>query len=452
VLAPPDFRSLFEAAPGLYLVLDRLLRIVAVSDTYLEATMTTRDGILGRDLFDVFPDNPDDAEATGTSQVRASLERVLATGAADTMAVQKYDIRRPENEGGGFEVRYWSVKNSPLYSETGEVAYIINSVEDVTEFMRLKEIGDEHEALTIQLRGRTATMEAEIVRRSVELQKANEELRRQIAINTAVLDATLDGITLVDTRGDVLLVNSAQERLLTDLFELPPGKSVDEHLTPLVERVSDRERFLSFAAKFTGDPDFEGTDEVELLSGRSYMLHTAPVSAGGDFLGRVFVIRETTLEREAERLKSELVATVSHELRTPLASILGFAELLSERDYDVATQKRFLHTIRSESARLTSLVNDFLDLQRIESGGFTLALESFVLNDVLREQADLFAGQSESHRIELIVPDEPVRAVGEPARIYQVLANLLSNAIKYSPGGGVTTLRLEQQNGGRVSA
>ena len=107
-----DFRALFEAAPGSFLVLDPELRIVAVSDAYLAATMIRRDDVLGRGIFEVFPDNPDDPSATGVGNLRASLERALATGRPDTMAVQKYDIRRPESEGGGFEVRYWSPRNT----------------------------------------------------------------------------------------------------------------------------------------------------------------------------------------------------------------------------------------------------------------------------------------------------------------------------------------------------
>src|SRR5581483_1422507 len=106
--AEPDFRALFESAPGLYLVLTPELTIVGASDAYLRATMTERAAILGRHLFDVFPDNPDDPGADGVGNLRASLERVLASRAADVMAVQKYDIRRPESEGGGFETRYWS--------------------------------------------------------------------------------------------------------------------------------------------------------------------------------------------------------------------------------------------------------------------------------------------------------------------------------------------------------
>src|SRR3954453_18726537 len=102
----PDFRALFGAVPSLYLVLDPELDIVAASDAYLAATMTEREEILGRGLFEVFPDNPDDPEATGVSNLAASLHRVRKDRVADTMAVQKYDVRRPAGEAGGFEVRY----------------------------------------------------------------------------------------------------------------------------------------------------------------------------------------------------------------------------------------------------------------------------------------------------------------------------------------------------------
>src|SRR5713101_5194555 len=109
----PDFRAVFESAPDRYLVLAPDLTIVAVSDAYLRATMTKREEILGRGLFDVFPDNPDDPAASGTRNLRASLDRVRENRVPDAMAVQKYDIRRPESEGGGFEERFWSPVNSP---------------------------------------------------------------------------------------------------------------------------------------------------------------------------------------------------------------------------------------------------------------------------------------------------------------------------------------------------
>ena len=173
----PDFRTLFESAPGLYLVLTPERKVVAASDAYLRATMTERDQILGRDLFDVFPDNPDDSTATGTRNLRSSLQRVCETKTADVMAVQKYDIRRPDSEGGGFEERYWSPVNSPVLEPDGELAYIIHRVEDVTEFIRLKQQDTEQARRTELLEDRAEQMEAEIFARAQQLQDVNGQLR-----------------------------------------------------------------------------------------------------------------------------------------------------------------------------------------------------------------------------------------------------------------------------------
>jgi signal transduction histidine kinase/ActR/RegA family two-component response regulator len=173
----PDFRTLFESAPGLYLVLAPDLRILAASDAYLQATMTARSAIVGRHIFEVFPDNPDDPTATGVANLRASLERALQSRAPDAMAVQKYDIRRPESDGGRFEIRHWSPVNSPVLDAAGEVRYIIHRVEDVTEFVRLRAQHHERERATEELRTRAGAMEVEIFLRAQELQEANQRLR-----------------------------------------------------------------------------------------------------------------------------------------------------------------------------------------------------------------------------------------------------------------------------------
>jgi two-component system cell cycle sensor histidine kinase/response regulator CckA len=195
----PDFRTLFESAPGSYLVLSPDLTIVAVSEAYLRATMTDRADIVGRGLFEVFPDNPDDPGATGVSNLSASLERVLRSKTADTMAVQKYDIRRPGR--GEFEERYWSPINSPVLSETGELVYIIHRVEDVTDFIRLKQLRNEQYQLTEDLRERAEQMETEVFLRAQELQEANrqlqaarEDLETRVQERTSELEAAAEAI------------------------------------------------------------------------------------------------------------------------------------------------------------------------------------------------------------------------------------------------------------------
>lgn len=239
----PDFRALFESASGLYLVLTPDLTIVAVSDAYLQATMTKREEILGRRLFDVFPDNPDDPGATGVSNLSASLERVLRNRTSDAMAVQKYDIRRPESKGGGFEERHWSPVNSPVFGPNQQIAYIIHRVEDVTEFVRLKQQGVEQSKLTKELRTRAQKVEAEIFLRAQELQEtnkkllaANEELARLAAIvessDDAIISKTLEGIVTSWNKGAERIFGYAAEEMIskpvsvlipTDRFNEEPG-------------------------------------------------------------------------------------------------------------------------------------------------------------------------------------------------------------------------------------
>jgi PAS domain S-box-containing protein len=247
----PDFQVLFESAPGLYLVLTPALTIVAVSDAYLKATMTKREEILGRGLFEVFPDNPDDPAATRVRNLRASLDRVLTHRVPDTMAVQKYDIRRPESEGGGFEERYWSPVNSPVLGADGKVTYIIHRVEDVTEFVRLKQVGSEQQEIierlrtraaemeaevfrkgqqiqiTERLRTRAAEMEAEIFRRAQQIQEVNNQLQRELEARKqaeealrdseerfrAVAETATDAIVSADKHGHITYFNPGAERI-----------------------------------------------------------------------------------------------------------------------------------------------------------------------------------------------------------------------------------------------
>ena len=146
---------------------------------------------------------------------------------------------------------------------------------------------------------------------------------------------------------------------------------------------------------------------------------------------------QNQLLSERERLKTELVNIVAHELRTPLTSILGFTDTLLSRSVEPQDGKRYLEIIDEQARRLASLVNDFLDLQRIEEGGIEFRQELIDLVRLLREQEQLFAIHSPRHTIRCELPTkQPLRVRGDPQRLSQVLSNLLSNAIKYSPEGG----------------
>src|SRR6185437_3041766 len=160
--------------------------MVAATNARLRVTHTTAE-TLGRGLFEVFTDNPADPGATGTDNLRASLERVLRTRQPDTMAMQKYDIRGPD---GQFQARYWSPKNLPVIAANGELLYILHRVEDVTELVRASELGE-------QLRGRHRDLEREIEQRAASVDALTaENARRQISERR--LEAQLHRMRLLD--------------------------------------------------------------------------------------------------------------------------------------------------------------------------------------------------------------------------------------------------------------
>jgi signal transduction histidine kinase len=152
--------------------------------------------------------------------------------------------------------------------------------------------------------------------------------------------------------------------------------------------------------------------------------------------GRAELEEQNARLRQSEQLKSELVSIVSHEVRTPLASVLGFTSLLLHRDVDPHTRRDYLEIIDAQGRRLATLLDDFLNVQRIEEGRLVLERDVVDVKSVLREQTQLFRAQSPLHTLELRVPPGPLPVLGDAGRLAQVLGNLLSNAIKYSPDGG----------------
>jgi PAS domain S-box-containing protein len=278
-LSSLDFKLLFESVPGLFLVLrpDTDFTILGASNAYLRATLTEREKIVGRGLFEVFPDNPDDPNATGTSNLRASLQRVLATKAPDAMAVQKYDIRRPLSEGGGFEERFWSPVNSPVLAADGRILYIIHRVEDVTEFVRVSRLSQIERERSEALQRRGAATELEILRRSQELDEANKKLRqtnekllaeaveRQFAERKfrELLESAPDAIVIADQEGRIVLVNSQTERW----FGYARGELIGQPIETLVpERF--RQRHVGHRAAYLSAP------------------RTRPMGSGLDLFGR----------------------------------------------------------------------------------------------------------------------------------------------------------------------
>lgn len=187
-----DFQKVIENVSSIYIILSTELDILYVNEALEKASMRKREDILGRNLFEVFPDNPEDKSADGVSNLSNSLHSVIKNKKQHTMAVQKYDIQKPD---GTFEVRYWSPLNIPVLNSENELEYIIHRVEDVTEFVLIKNEQQNKDNINIDLQKKVSDMEVEIIKRSREIQDLNFELEKKVKERTETLlkrEATLE--------------------------------------------------------------------------------------------------------------------------------------------------------------------------------------------------------------------------------------------------------------------
>ncbi|HEV3455686.1 MAG TPA: PAS domain S-box protein [Thermoanaerobaculia bacterium] len=446
----PDFRALFEGSPDPYLVLAPDLTIVAVSDAYLRATMTRRPEILGRGIFDVFPDNPADLTATGVSNLRASLERVLAQGVPDAMAVQKYDVRRPESAGGAFELRYWSPVNTPVFSATGELAFIIHRVEDVTGFIRLKEVGREQARETEELRQHAQQMEGEIYRRAQQLQLANDELR--IAAEEryrSLFDEAPHPMWVVDAETlHFLEVNrkavdhygySRQEFLAMTLLEIRPAEDIPGTLEGV-------------RAVLAGEPRI-GRRRHHTKAGQ--ILQVSVASRPVTFAGRPALLAVVDDVTERHRLEAQLLQAqkmeavgqlaggVAHDFNNLLTVILGFAGMVAAGLGDRPRLLAQLDEVRKAGERGEALTSQLLAFSReqvlrpeiVDLNAVVSGIEP-MLRRLLRED------------VKLAVSLQPALSAVkiDRAKFEQVIMNLAINARDAMPGGGelvITTADVE---------
>jgi signal transduction histidine kinase len=185
-------------------------------------------------------------------------------------------------------------------------------------------------------------------------------------------------------------------------------------------------------------PIMRGGKEVWLAVTEAVMRET-----GGSVLGRIFAFRDVSSERAVEQMKSDFVATVSHELRTPLTSIYGFAETLLRRDvaFGEAERATFLGYIASESERLIRIVDELLNVARLEAGTLGLAVAPTDVADVVAGTVDRFAESIDGgHRFVVDVPEGGLVAEADPARLAEVVHHLVDNAVRFSPDGGTITI------------
>jgi PAS domain S-box-containing protein len=444
-----DYRKVFESAPALFLLLsgEEGFPILDASDGYLRATYTNRETIVGRPLFEVFPDNPEDESATGTRNLRSSLRRVLASGRPDTMAVQKYDVRSPSGEG--FEEKHWLPVNAPILGPDGRVKFIIHRVEDVTELTRAR---------------------LEVLSRGEELQEANRQLREATEQFQAMYDQglfaarlRLDGTVADINRSAVEVCGFNRADILDEPFWecgwWNRSPEVQAWVRNAVEQAVSGEMFRGESKYFWGDGSVHIVDfacmPIRDASGRVVVA----IATGMDITERVQG-EQNQRALEAERARSEALAeidrtktmffsNVSHEFRTPLTLMLGPIEEAISNTETPALIREHLELAHRNSLRLLKLVNSLLDFSRIEAGRIDISYEPTKLDVLTRDLASNFRSAMERAGLAFHVECEDL---GEPAYVdremwEKIVLNLLSNAFKFTLQGSVSVrLRREQSD------
>jgi signal transduction histidine kinase len=366
-----NYKELFRRLPGLFLILTPRFIIADASEAYLNATMTKRNEIVGRGLFEVFPDNPEEVDATGVSNLNQSLAWVLKEKKPDTMAVQKYDVAKPAEEGGEFEVRYWSPINAPLFNSEGEIEFIIHRVEDVTEFVQAQQKREEENKRQAGVRDQLIQMEIDVFQRAQELQESNLRLRE--------VERQLDfkNRELYEANEEMIALN---EELVSSNEELRVTNEQLEANTQKLKELLDR--------------------QIELVD-----------------------------------TKSRMVSIASHELRTPISVIsisAGFIkkykEKMTSQEIDVK-----LENINRQVTNISSLLSDILTLGKSESSTLKVLKREMHLPDFfIRLKNDIEGSSRNTHHIVLEL-DVPNYIKNDDGLMRNIFSNLLSNAIKYSP-------------------
>jgi two-component system phosphate regulon sensor histidine kinase PhoR len=259
------------------------------------------------------------------------------------------------------------------------------------------------------------------------------ELQQERASTTAIVDAMSDGMVAANARGRVVLVNAAARRML--------GYDDDEQFPDLQTLFRKKLAREAVAEALKGQSVQDR--EVE-MDGRILALNARPA---GD-AGTVLILRDLTERRRLESVRRDFVANVSHELKTPLTSISGYAETLVGGDVDPATAERFLRTILGNAQRMQFLVDDLLDLSRVESGRWSPKVAAVDVEPAVTEAWTQFADRAHAKEVELRrhLANDATPLQADPEAIRHILGNLFDNALRYVDHNGsivVSTRRLD---------
>jgi two-component system, OmpR family, sensor histidine kinase VicK len=390
------FQTVFEKSPGSILVKadPPHFSIVAVSDIYLDVTSSKREDIVEKGFFEVFPE--DNARFYGETNARHLFTKVIATGKKVDVPSYRFDVYNAETRV--YDIHYWSCLNTPILDSNDAVAYILNTIVDITAEAKAKEAAIEKEN---------------------RLRLATE------ATALATWDLILDDQTFL------------YSPRLAEIFGHPVGTPITlAHIRAQVEP-DDLKNIVEkayYESMVTGQYLYEvriywPDESLHWIKTQGIVLR--------DEKGRpermIGTILDITENKRDEMRKNDFIAMASHELKTPLTSIKAYIQLVQQKiaSLNDAFVDSALAKANHQVNKMTSLVHGFLDLSKREPGKIQLKLTNFDIYQLLVDCAAEFSSTSHGHTFE-VMTGESIMVRADKEKIEEVVSNFLSNAVKYS--------------------
>jgi len=466
-----DKLQALETAPNIYLILSPDLYILTASDVFLEATETTRQAIVGKHIFEAFPDNPAVPGIDGEQSINFSLQEALRTKKRHQLPVIRYDV--PDHDiPGQFIQRYWHPSHTPVLNEQGKVEYIIQLANNVTEQV-LAEIGLEE----------TKVQQQQI---QESFNKLNEEIETRVYVRTEELAASNERLEATNHEQRTLYQQllkaqreseesrrkaEASERELRLLADLVPAKI--SNALPSGEVIYFNRQWLDYSRlsfeelRDFGYHNMMHPDEIEEFQARlaeaarmgvplememrfqdaqgKYRWHLNIASPVLNENGEIsmWVGSTTDIQRikEEEQRKTDFIGMVSHELKTPLTLLNAYLQMLLRKAQNTADTfaSGALDKSVNQVRKMTKMINGFLDVSRLESGKMHIDKHLFDLAELIREVEEESTAAINSHQM-VFAQGLNISLVADRDKIGEVIHNFIGNAVKYSPAG--TTIRI----------
>ncbi|WP_300082423.1 ATP-binding protein [Rhodoferax sp.] len=321
-----------------------------------------------------------------------------------------------------------------------------------------------HQDYTANLRQQTSLMSLLILALAAALSRTLGQIRREMLLRqqaqqqiedrnqqlSAIFELSPDGFVSFDARKRVKYISRAFSELTCQGQDVLDNMDEHDFATWLAQRCNPETPFMGMAAlraqalqtQTSTTAQAENRVLIELNQGCKRVLQLGLRLSHGSTVSQILYLRDVTYETEVDSMKSEFLATAAHELRTPMASIFGYAELLLNDTYEAPLQRECLATIHQQSKLMTNILNELLDLARIEARrGKDFRYTRVDLQDLLTELCKSYPLPAGRSAPALELPAQPLYLMADAGKLRQALLNVVSNAYKYSPKGGAVSIQ-----------